>query len=185
MNDILQFEISDYQFQKLLDEETALLKVRVCSSGMNLHKLPFDKECLIDAAESSLRGKAIVAKFDKWTGDFKGHDKLESPIGFFIDNQEFEYIDNPDGSCSLFGYVILWSRYSKEAYNVFVDDKEHKRPVSMEIKIIEWAKGWDDAKVGGRLFYKYGVSQSRYTAQYIRKEHVCDYGLIGKPKHTL
>ena len=23
------------------------------------------------------------------------------------------------------------------------------------------------------------------TAQYIRKEHVCDYGLIGKPKHTL
>jgi hypothetical protein len=156
LNDVLNFDITEFQFQKFLDEETALLKIKVCSSGNNKHNVPFTNEILIEAAESSLRGKAIVAKYNRWTDDFQGHSPTQVPLGYFIENQDFEYVDNSDGTISLFAYAILWKKYAIDAYNVFLEDDVSKRPVSMEIKAFGLPKDWaTNGKVNPATGFKF------------------------------
>ena len=142
-----KFDISLFEFKEFIDEETALMLVKVCSSGDNLHGLPFTKETLKEAAERSLRGKPIVGKFSNWAGDFEGHEPSEVPIGYFVEHQQLQYIDNEDGSCSLFAYAVLWKTYASKEYELFVNNAERgKAPikgVSMEIKVGASEEGWE------------------------------------------
>jgi hypothetical protein len=167
LNDVVNFEISEYKFQRFLDDETALVLVKVCSSGQNLHNLPFTSDTLREAAESSLRGKAIVAKYNKWTNDFQGHDKLEVPLGYFIESQDFKYVNNEDQTVSIFAYCIFWKRYASDAYEIFVNDNASKRPVSMEIKLVKMLKGWGDNpdadQIGQFRFLGVTVLGEKYT----------------------
>ena len=142
-----KFDISLFEFKEFIDEETALMLVKVCSSGDNLHGLPFTKETLKEAAERSLRGKPIVGKFSNWAGDFEGHEPSEVPIGYFVEHQQLQYVDNEDGSCSLFAYAVLWKTYASKEYELFVNNAERgKAPikgVSMEIKVGASEEGWE------------------------------------------
>jgi len=142
----IKFDISLFEFKEFIDEETALMLVKVCSSGDNLHNLPFTKETMKEAAERSLRGKPIVGKFSKWAGDFEGHELEEVPMGYFVEHQQLQYIDNEDGSCSLFAYAVLWKAYALKEYELFVDKvgsgKSPTKGVSMEIKVGALEEGW-------------------------------------------
>ena len=139
----INFEISDFEFCKFLDEDTALTKVKVCSSGDNAHGFPFTAETLKEAAEASLKGKPIVAKFNERRQDFEGHSKLEVPIGYFVEHQDFVF-EEEDGKVSLFAYAILWKTYAPREYALFVRKKEIGadpiKGVSMEIKPLEWGE---------------------------------------------
>jgi len=141
------FDISEIKFQKLLDHSTALVLFKICTSGDNKHELPFSKEALIEAAESSLRGKPIVAKYDAWEDDFgTHHPTLQIPLGYFVEHQEFNYVDNEDGTCSLFAYGVLWKDYAPKQYEVFVKKakmgESPKKSASMEIFLQSVKKGW-------------------------------------------
>jgi hypothetical protein len=140
----MNFEISNFEFQKFINDETALMRVLVCSSGDNLHSYPFTNETLKEAAERSLRGKPIVAKYNNFRDDFEGHSKLEIPIGYFVEHQEFEYQERADGTISLYAFAILWKNYAEKEYNVFVKQKdsgnEPIKGVSMEINANAWGE---------------------------------------------
>lgn len=145
----MKFDISEIKVQKILDHSTALVRLKVCTSGDNTHSLPFTGEALREAAESSLRGKPIVAKYNKWNKDFESHHPtLQIPLGYFIENQDFEYVENEDGTLSLFGYAVLWKSYAPDQYDVFVEKMAKglppTKPVSMEIYILDSKKGWGD-----------------------------------------
>jgi hypothetical protein len=157
-------DISNLEFKEFIDEETALMIVKVCSSGDNAHGFPFTKETMKEAAERSLRGKPIVAKYSSWQGDFEGHHELEVPIGYFIEHQQMQYLDNPDGTCSLFAYAVLWKTYASKEHEIFVQKKESgKAPtkgVSMEIKVNTWGGEWngDKSKTEIKKFSFMGVT---------------------------
>lgn len=162
----MNFEISEFEFQKFIDDQTALMLIRVCTSGDNLHGYPFTKETLMEAAERSLRGRPIVAKYDNWEKDFKGHDKLEVPIGYFVEHQTFEYREVENGNVALFAYAVLWKSYAEKEYNVFVAQKDKGiapiKGVSMEIKTDKWGEkgSWeqDETKLEIQKFTFKGVT---------------------------
>ena len=52
MNNILNFNVEHFKFERLHDDDTALLKIKVCSSGMYLHEMPFTDETLKRADET-------------------------------------------------------------------------------------------------------------------------------------
>lgn len=147
MNKVLTFDISLFEFKEFIDDQTALMLVKVCSSGDNLHGFPFTKETMKEAAERSLKGKPIVGRFCTWKDDFAGHDPLEIPVGYIVEHQSFQYIDNEDGSCSLFAYAVLWKNYASKEYDLFVKQKERGQApikgVSMEIMVGMWSEGWE------------------------------------------
>lgn len=129
-----------FSVEKILDDTTALLKIKVCSSGNNAHELFIENEALYDATQSIL-GKPVVAKYNKWTQDAMGHEDEEVPIGFILCNQEPTYVQEEDGSISLIVYAILWKAYFPEMFNLFLEKKENGedplKKVSMEIYLNE------------------------------------------------
>jgi len=129
-------------FERLLDETTALLKVKVCSSRENAHDLYIEDDALIEASASVL-GKPIVAKYDEWSKDVMGHEKKEIPIGYVIDNQTPSFVKEENGALSLVVYSILWKEYVPEIFELFVEKKEFGddpiKKVSMEIYLNEVA----------------------------------------------
>jgi len=171
LNKTIAFDISLFEFKEFIDDQTALMLIKVCSSGDNLHGYPFTKETLKEAAERSLKGKPIVGKFSIWRDDFEGHSPLEVPVGYFIEHQNFQYIDNPDGSCSLFAYAVLWKNYASKEYDIFLRQKEKgdspTKGVSMEINVGKWSEGWngDMSKKEIKKFTFKGVTilGDRYT----------------------
>lgn len=138
-----KLEFSDnIGFERLLDETTALLKVKVCSSRENAHDLYIEDDALIEASASVL-GKPIVAKYDEWSKDVMGHEKKEIPIGYVIDNQTPSFVKEENGALSLVVYSILWKEYVPEIFELFVEKQECGddpiKKVSMEIYLNEVA----------------------------------------------
>lgn len=129
----------------MLDESTALLDIKVCTSGNNAHNLPFTKETMRNAAERTLRGKPIVAEYSMWHGDIGTHTKPEESnrIGYFVENQDFRYIDNEDGTSSLYAYAILWKDYAPNEYMCIAEGSQSQKGVSMEIKWNKKRKGFE------------------------------------------
>jgi hypothetical protein len=144
---MMNFSIEEVKFEKLIDDSTALILMKVCSSGDNAHGLPFTKEAMVEAAERSLRGKPIVAKYSQWDGDFGTHDKVQIPLGFFVEPQKFKYVDNEDGTTSLFAYAVMWKTYVPEQYDLFVKKyvggESATKPVSMEIFVHSKRNGYE------------------------------------------
>jgi hypothetical protein len=129
----LKFEISNVELiQEVNDSMIAILRVFVCHDGNNAHNMPISLETIKLSAENSLRGKPILYKVQN--GDFMGHEYDEIPAGYFIENQEFEYIEQ-DGKTFLVAQAALWKAYAKDAYKIFLS--KNRRPVSMEILVLE------------------------------------------------
>ena len=137
--EVLKFS-EGFSVEKILDDTTALLKIKVCSSGDNAHDLFIENEALYGATNSIL-GKPVVAKYNAWTQDAMGHEDEEVPIGFILCNQEPTYVQEEDGSISLIVFAILWKAYFPEMFDLFLEKKENGedpiKNVSMEIYINE------------------------------------------------
>lgn len=120
----------------MLDDTTALLKVKVCSSRDNAHELYIEDDALREASPTVL-GKPIVAKYSRYTRDLMGHEEDEMPVGYIIDSQTPEFITEDSGAISLIVYAILWKEYVPEVFSLFETKKELNqdaiKQVSMEI----------------------------------------------------
>lgn len=138
---------NDIGFERLLDEATALLRVKVCSSRENAHDLYIEDDALIEASDSVL-GKPIVAKYSPWTKDAMGHEETENPIGYVIDNQTPAFVKEKNGAVSLVVYAILWKEYVPEIFELFAKKKEFGeepiKKVSMEIYLNDVAVDDED-----------------------------------------
>lgn len=145
MGNLIRFDVSELKLGKLLDDSTALLDIKVCTSGNNAHNLPFTKETMKNAAEKTLRGKPIVAEYSMWRGDIGTHTRPEESnrIGYFVENQDFRYVDNDDGTCSLYAYAILWKDYAPNEYMCIAEGEQSTKGVSMEIRWNKKRKGFE------------------------------------------
>jgi hypothetical protein len=133
---LLDFEINDVKLERLIDDTTALVKLRIVTEGQNKHNLPMSIDVIKEAAERSLRGKPILATYSNWRGDLEGHRRPQDsePIGYIIETQNFEYSDTPTGK-ALFALGLLWKRYAPYQTESIYDGKDHSKSVSMEISV--------------------------------------------------
>ena len=121
MSKVISFEkkLSDFEFEDYLNEDLALLKVFIVDDRPNKHNLGLSFDSIKEASPT-LKGKAIVAKYNSFINDAEGHEENESPIGYFP-NQDFMFTDDEDGYHSMYGYAVLFKSYCPEVYNLFVD----------------------------------------------------------------
>lgn len=129
--DMSNFELKDY-----LDEDLALLRVLVVDDNPNAHNLPISYEAMKEAAPT-LISKAIVAKYSYLDGDVLGHEFDEKPFGYFP-KQDFEFVENEDGSHSMYAYAVIFKTYCEEIYSLFTEKVDMGynpiKSVSMEIR---------------------------------------------------
>ena len=114
------------------DSQLAIVEVFVCHDGNNAHNMPIDLS-VIKKAKRTLKNKLLVAGLDG--SDFEGHEPDEQIVGFFPESSEMKFVEK-DGRTYLVAQAIMSKVYAKWAYDVFVDDKDNERAVSMEITVL-------------------------------------------------
>lgn len=146
-------DMSNFEFKDFLDEDLAILRVLVVDDNPNAHNFPISYETIKEAAPS-LISKAIVAKYDYLEEDVLGHELDEKPFGYFP-KQEFEFIENEDGSHSMYAYAVIFKSYCEEIYSLFTEKMDMGdnpvKSVSMEIRVLESSEDFIDGEKTDRI----------------------------------
>ena len=141
MNKELSFEVEGFNvIDDYSDNQLAIVEVYVCHDGNNRHNMPIDLS-VIKKAKKTLKNKFLVAGFDG--DDFEGHEPDEQIVGFFPESSEMKFVEK-DGRTYLVAQAIMSKIYAKWAYDVFVDDEDNYRSVSMEITVLGTEVNDDD-----------------------------------------
>ena len=141
MNKELSFEVEGFNvIDDYSDNQLAIVEVYVCHDGNNHHNMPIDLS-VIKKAKKTLKNKFLVAGFDG--DDFEGHESDEQIVGFFPESSEMKFVEK-DGRTYLVAQAIMSKIYAKWAYDVFVDDEDNYRSVSMEITVLGTEVNDDD-----------------------------------------
>lgn len=141
MNKELSFEVEGFNvIDDYSDNQLAIVEVYVCHDGNNHHNMPIDLS-VIKKAKKTLKNKFLVAGFDG--DDFEGHEPDEQIVGFFPESSEMKFVEK-DGRTYLVAQAIMSKIYAKWAYDVFVDDEDNYRSVSMEITVLGTEVNGDD-----------------------------------------
>ena len=137
----LSFEVEGFNvIDDYSDNQLAIVEVYVCHDGNNHHNMPIDLS-VIKKAKKTLKNKFLVAGFDG--DDFEGHEPDEQIVGFFPESSEMKFVEK-DGRTYLVAQAIMSKIYAKWAYDVFVDDEDNYRSVSMEITVLGTEVNDDD-----------------------------------------
>ena len=125
----IQFSIDD--IQSVATEESvefAIAKIAVLSTKPNSHKINITKE-ILERDGKSILGKWVVADFNGT--DTTTHTNQEKIVGIIPNDQELEFVENEDGSITMFAEAVISKIYATEVYNLF---KSHNfRNVSVEM----------------------------------------------------
>jgi hypothetical protein len=129
MNNKIYFSIDDIQEVATEDSvEFAIARIAVLSTKENSHKVNITKEILKRDGKSVL-GKWVIADFDGT--DVTTHTQNTHIIGIVPTDSNIEFVDNEDGSTTMYVDAIISKLYATEIYNLF---RQHNfRNVSVEM----------------------------------------------------
>ena len=129
MNNKIYFSIDDIQEVATEDSvEFAIARIAVLSTKQNSHKVNITKE-ILERDGKSVLGKWVIADFDGT--DVTTHTQNTHIIGIVPTDSNVEFIDNPDGTTTMFVDAIISKLYATEIYNLF---RTHNfRNVSVEM----------------------------------------------------
>ena len=132
-NKTLNFEINKFDLVEMADSEIMKVKLYIVSEGENRHGMPIKWQS-IEKAKSTLIGKPIVAKYNRWIKDLMGHEVDEVPVGVILNENDIfeEVIDGKRWLCAI---GTIWMRYSQDVTGVLVRDMI--KNLSMEIIVTE------------------------------------------------
>ena len=132
MDNKIYFSVDDIQEVATEDSvEFAIARIAVLSTKQNSHKVNITKEILKRDGKSVL-GKWVIADFDGT--DVTTHTHNTHIIGIVPSDSDIEFVDNPDGTTTMFVDAIISKLYATEIYNLF---KMHNfRNVSVEMATI-------------------------------------------------
>ena len=133
MDKKISFEVQGFNvIDDYSDNQFAIAEIYVCHDGNNLHNMPIDLS-VIKKAKKTLKNKFLVAGFDG--DDFEGHEPDELIVGVFPESSEMKFVEK-NGKTYLVAQAIISKVYAKWAYDVFVEDEDNERAVSMEITVL-------------------------------------------------
>ena len=132
MDNKIYFSVDDIQEVATEDSvEFAIARIAVLSTKQNSHKINITKEILKRDGKSVL-GKWVIADFDGT--DVTTHTHNTHIIGIVPTDSNIEFVDNPDGTTTMFVDAIISKLYATEIYNLF---REHNfRNVSVEMATV-------------------------------------------------
>ena len=129
MNSKIYFSIDDIQEVATEDSiEFAIAKIAVLSTKENSHKVNITKE-ILERDGKSVLGKWVIADFDGT--DVTTHTRNTHIIGIVPTDSNIEFVENQDGTTTMYVDAIISKLYATEIYNLF---KQHNfRNVSVEM----------------------------------------------------
>ena len=129
MDNKIYFSVDDIQEVATEDSvEFAIARIAVLSTKQNSHKVNITKE-ILERDGKSVLGKWVIADFDGT--DVTAHTHNTHIIGIVPSDSNIEFVDNPDGTTTMFVDAIISKLYATEIYNLF---KTHNfRNVSVEM----------------------------------------------------
>lgn len=135
MQKIISFENKNEieQFSNYDDEKFALARCCFLSTAPNSHHLIISEDVLKRDAHTLL-GNMLVAKME--FGDFRGHEKGEIPLGYFVPDQQIEFEEvweNNEKVVKAYAYAVLSKQYAKEAYEAFLAHNYRKTSIEMKV----------------------------------------------------
>lgn len=129
MDKKIYFSIDDIQEVATEDSvEFAIARIAVLSTKKNSHRVNITKEILKRDGKSVL-GKWVIADFDGT--DVTTHTQNTHIIGIVPTDANIDFVENPDGSVTMFVDAIISKLYATEIYNLF--KKHNFRNVSVEM----------------------------------------------------
>ena len=128
-NNKIYFSVDDIQEVATEDSvEFAIARIAVLSTKQNSHKINITKE-ILERDGKSVLGKWVIADFDGT--DVTTHTHNTHIIGIVPTDSNIEFVDNPDGTTTMFVDAIISKLYATEIYNLF---RTHNfRNVSVEM----------------------------------------------------
>ena len=123
------FSIDDIQYVSTDDSvEFAVAKIAVLSTKQNSHKVNITKDILKRDGKSVL-GKWVIADYNGT--DVTTHTNNTHIIGIVPSDSTIEFVDNDDGSTTMYVDAIISKLYATDVYNLF---RQHNfRNVSVEM----------------------------------------------------
>lgn len=123
------FSIDDIQYVSTDDSvEFAVAKIAVLSTKQNSHKVNITKDILKRDGKSVL-GKWVIADYNGT--DVTTHTNNTHIIGIVPSDSTIEFVDNDDGSTTMYADAIISKLYATDVYNLF---RQHNfRNVSVEM----------------------------------------------------
>jgi len=143
MNNKIYFSVDDIQEVATEDSvEFAIARIAVLSTKENSHKINITKE-ILERDGKSVLGKWVIADFDGT--DVTTHTHNTHIIGIVPTDSNIEFVENKDGSTTMYVDAIISKLYATEIYNLF---RQHNfRNVSVEMATAndqERADGYTD-----------------------------------------
>ena len=143
MNNKIYFSVDDIQEVATEDSvEFAIARIAVLSTKENSHKINITKE-ILERDGKSVLGKWVIADFDGT--DVTTHTHNTHIIGIVPTDSNIEFVENKDGSTTMYVDAIISKLYATEIYNLF--RQYNFRNVSVEMATAndqERADGYTD-----------------------------------------
>ena len=129
MNNKIYFSIDDIQEVATENSvEFAIARIAVLSTKENSHRVNITRE-ILERDGKSVLGKWVIADFDGT--DVTTHTQNTHIIGIVPTDANIDFVENSDGSVTMFVDAIISKLYATEIYNLF---RQHNfRNVSVEM----------------------------------------------------
>ena len=175
---VKKFSVADVQMYREQEEDLdfSIVEIWALAEGTNSHKNPFSREVLESYADT-FKGKFIVAKFDKYRRDVRGHELDEAVIGYVSPQDEIEFktkfIESENKEKEFVVVKALLSKiYAKDVVDMFRTD--NNRSVSCEFSCVTQYK----ENEYGQPIDEYGVVINEENP--ILKYHIHGITILGK-----
>lgn len=175
---VKEFSVADVQMYKEQEEDLdfSIVEIWALAEGTNSHKNPFSREVLESYADT-FKGKFIVAKFDKYRRDVRGHELDEAVIGYVSPQDEIEFktkfVESENKEKEFVVVKALLSKiYAKDVVDMFRTD--NNRSVSCEFSCVTQYK----ENEYGQPIDEYGVVINEENP--ILKYHIHGITILGK-----
>ena len=175
---VKNFSVADVQMYREQEEDLdfSIVEIWALAEGTNSHKNPFSREVLESYADT-FKGKFIVAKFDKYRRDVRGHELDEAVIGYVSPQDEIEFktkfIESENKEKEFVVVKALLSKiYAKDVVDMFRTD--NNRSVSCEFSCVTQYK----ENEYGQPIDEYGVVINEENP--ILKYHIHGITILGK-----
>lgn len=131
----IKFSIDDIQ-EVATDEsvEFAIARIAVLSTRPNSHKVNITEE-ILRRDGLSVRGKWIIAEYDKWLGDVTTHTNNTQIVGIVPKDAKVDFVETDDGYVVMYVDAIISKIYATDFYRMFRDGV-NGRNVSVEMATV-------------------------------------------------
>lgn len=111
------------------NSENAIIRLKFLSDGINSHHLVIPLEVLKEYAPTIL-GKYIVARYDRFREDVRGHEIDEVIVGYIPPNATISYEETANGTFAVVDGVIS-KLYANDVYEMYKNNG-NERAISVE-----------------------------------------------------